>query len=130
MNKTRLFTLLLIIIITPTGFFTKYYQGIGAYWVNNSLGGVFYEVFWCLVLFFILSKAKPLKIAGAVFIITCILETLQLWHPPFLQAIRRTFIGKTLIGTSFVWSDFMYYFIGCSIGLLLINILQKISRKS
>ena len=120
--------LILLLLITPVGFYTKYYQGIGAYWVNNSLGGVLYEVFWCLVLFFTQPKVKPFKIAGTVFIITCILETLQLWHPPFLQAIRSTFIGKTLIGTSFVWSDFMYYLIGCSIGLLLINIIRKISK--
>ena len=130
MTKIRLYTFLLIVVITPIGFYTKYYNGFGEYWVNNSLGGILYEIFWCLILFFILPKAKPLKIAGTVFIITCILETLQLWHPPFLQAIRRTFIGKTLIGTSFVWSDFFYYFIGCSISFFILLLLKRTGTRN
>ena len=121
----RLYTTLLFVIIIPIGFYTKFYNGPGAHWVNNSLGGVLYEIFWCLVIFFTLPKTRPFIIACSVFIITSILEILQLWHPPFLQAVRRTFIGKTLIGTSFVWPDFLYYLIGCSIGLLIMHLVQK-----
>ena len=121
----RLYTTLLIIIITPLGFYSKFYNGPGAYWANNSLGGILYEIFWCLIAFLFFPRARPFIIAGIVFIITCILEILQQWHPPFLQAIRNTFIGKTLIGTSFVWSDFVYYLIGCSIGLLIMHLVQK-----
>lgn len=125
----RLYTLLLIIIVTPLGFYTKCYGGPGAYWVNNSLGGILYEIFWCLVAFLFFPRERAFIIAGTVFIITCMLEILQLWRPPFLQAIRNTFIGKTLIGTSFVWSDFVYYLIGCSIGLLIMCLVQN-SRKT
>ena len=124
----RLYTLLLIIIITPLGFYSKFYSGSGAYWVNNSLGGILYEIFWCLVAFLCLPKTRTYKIAGTVFIITCILEILQLWHPPFLQTIRSTFMGKTLIGTSFVWSDFVYYLIGCVIGLFVTHLIQKLNK--
>jgi hypothetical protein len=51
-----------------------------------------------------------------VFLVTSALEFLQLWHPPFLQLIRSTFLGQTLIGTSFTWWDFPYYFFGCVLG--------------
>ncbi len=81
---------ILLIVLTPLGFYTKFYQGPFDYWVNNSLGGMLYEVFWCLIVLFISPKTRPYKIALGVFIITCALETLQLWHPAFLQAIRRT----------------------------------------
>ena len=124
----RLITLLLIVIITPIGFISKFYSGPGAYWVNNSLGGILYEIFWCLVVFLFLPKARAYFIASSVFIITSILEILQLWHPPFLQAIRNTFIGRTLIGTSFVWSDFLYYIVGCSIGLLMKHLIRKFNK--
>ncbi|NIO82881.1 MAG: DUF2809 domain-containing protein, partial [Candidatus Aminicenantes bacterium] len=85
-------------------------------WVNDSLGGSFYEIFWCLVAFLFFQKSKPWKIATIVLTITCLLEFLQLWHPPFLQAIRRNFIGVTIFGDSFTWSDFPYYFVGSGIG--------------
>jgi hypothetical protein len=102
--------------IVPLGFYTKFYSGPAADWVNDSLGGVFYEIFWCLVISLLFSKANPLAIALAVFVVTCTLEFLQLWHPPFLELIRRNFIGGTILGSSFSWSDFPYYFIGSVIG--------------
>jgi hypothetical protein len=116
MKKIRIVTSLNILVITSLGFASKFYAGHGAKWFNDSFGGLLYEVFWCLVISFILIKAKPWKIALNVLIITCILEILQLWHPVFLEVIRSTFIGRTIIGTSFVSSDFIYYFFGSLVG--------------
>ena len=125
MNKFRIVTSLTILVITSLGFASKFYAGPGAKWFNNSLGGLLYEVFWCLVISIILIKAKPWKIALNVLIITCILEILQLWHPIFLEVMRGTFIGRTIIGTTFVLSDFIYYTIGSIAGLILLKKIRK-----
>ena len=117
-NKKCLWTLASLIIIIPIGFYTKFYSGPAADWVNNSLGGVFYEIFWCLVVVFLFQKTKSGTISLIVLIVTCILEFLQLWHPPVLECIRSNFIGGTILGSSFSWSDFLYYFIGSAIGWL------------
>lgn len=111
-------TILSILIITPIGFASKFYRGPAAVWVNDSLGGTFYVMCWCLVAFLFFPKGKPGKIALTVLIITCLLEFMQLWHPPLLEWIRSYFIGATILGTSFVWSDFPYYFLGCGMGWL------------
>lgn len=118
LSQQQRLTVLSILIITPIGFMSKFYSGPGYYWVNNSLGGVFYEIFWCLVFLFILPKARPAIIASIVFIVTCILEFMQLWHPPFLEYLRQFFIGRTILGTSFTWWDFPYYVVGSAIGWL------------
>jgi hypothetical protein len=52
----------------------------------------------------------------AVFAVTCALEVLQLWHPAPLEAVRGTFLGRTLLGTTFVWWDFPHYALGCALG--------------
>ena len=109
--KNNIATLILIIIIIPIGFYSKFYPGPSKLWVNNSLSGVFYEMFWCLLIFLFIKK--PFQIAILVFLVTCSLEFLQLWHPFFLEKIRSYFIGKILLGNSFVWTDFIYYFFGC-----------------
>ncbi len=121
--------LILLLLITPIGFYTKIYSGPGTSWVNDSLGGVFYEIFWCLLVFLFVVKAKAWVIATSVFIVTCFLELLQLWHPEFLEIIRSYFIGRTLLGTSFSLYDFIYYFIGSGIGYLILTRLQKLNRK-
>ena len=123
-NRNR-WTLLSLVLIVPLGFYSKFYTGIAHVWVNDSLGGIFYEIFWCLVFFLFFNKIAPCKIAMTVFCVTSLLEFLQLWHHPFLEMIRRAFIGRTIIGTSFVWSDFSYYFFGCLLGWFWMKILQK-----
>ncbi|MDW7679736.1 MAG: DUF2809 domain-containing protein, partial [bacterium] len=65
-------TILSILIIVPVGFATKFYRGPAAGWVNNSLGGVFYEIFWCLLLFLFFSRVKLWKIVSIVFSSTCL----------------------------------------------------------
>ena len=127
-NKIRLITFLSILIITPLGFYSKFYKGLFEFWVNNSLCGVFYEIFWCLIVFLFFQKIKPKMIALLIFLITCLVEFSQLWHPHFLEVIRNTFIGRTILGTSFVWTDFLYYLIGCFLGLLWINLIKKLSK--
>ncbi len=127
MSKTwRLPTLISLLIITPLGFASKFYIGPGAWWFNDYAVGFFYEIFWCLIAVLFLPYASAFRISCTVLGITCFLEFLQLWHPPFLEAIRSTFIGSTLIGTTFVWWDFPHYVIGCFTGWILIGLfLQK-----
>ena len=106
-------------VITPAGFWCKSYAGPGSRWFNDYGGGVAYEIFWCLVVFFFWPRRKDaVKIAVGVFIVTCALETLQLWHLIFLEQIRATFAGKALIGTTFVWWDFPHYALGSFAGWL------------
>jgi len=106
-----------LIVVAALGLYAKRgYDGPAALWVHDSLGGIFYEIFWCLALGIALPRWKASRIAAAVLIATCILEFLQLWHPPMLELARANFIGRTILGSYFDWGDFPYYFIGSAIG--------------
>jgi len=84
--------------------------------VNNSLGGVFYVLFGCLLVFWFLPRARPGRIALAVLLVTCLLEFLQRWHPPWLEWRRHFWLGQMLLGTTFAGSDFSYSFLGAGLG--------------
>jgi hypothetical protein len=107
---------LALAVVTPVGFATKFYGGPLAIWVNQSLSGVLYVVFWILVVMFIAPGLQPLAVALGVFLVTAALEVTQLWQPPWLEAVRGHFLGRTLLGTTFVPSDFGYYAIGACCG--------------
>jgi hypothetical protein len=122
------YIILSVLIVIPIGFFCKYYTGPAHQWFNDHGAAVLYEIFWCLLAFFFFQSQKSAReISVLVFIITCILEFLQLWHLPILEAIRATLIGKWLIGTTFDWWDFPHYLFGCVLGWLWVQQLQKIS---
>ena len=128
--RIRKITLVFLIIITILGFISKYYQGPYSYWLNNNVAGLFYEIFWILLFFLIFIPADSInKIPVIVFIITVLLELIQLCHLPFLEKIRSCFIGRTLIGSTFSFVDIIHYFFGCLIGWLVLKfILQKTNK--
>lgn len=128
LNKQQLAVIFSLIVITPIGFLTKAYHGIAAHWVNDSFSGLLYVIFWCLVVYFLLPNASPKKIAFWVFIVTDLLEIAQLWHPPFLEYLRSFYLGKVLLGTTFTWSDFLYYAAGALIGYGWLRRIQKFAE--
>lgn len=123
-HSRRIRTVISLTILIPLGFYTKSYKGCLAEWINASSGGAFYEIFWCLLVF-LFSEIRPSIIALSVLIATCCLEFLQLWHTPVLEWLRSFFIGRTILGTTFDWWDFPYYFIGSGIGWLWMILLYR-----
>jgi hypothetical protein len=114
----RLRLLAALALLVPLGFATKAYTGPGSGWVRFSLAGVLYEVFWVLLVLALRPTLPPGRVALGVFLATCGLEVLQLWHPPWLQALRGTFLGAALLGSSFSWLDLPHYAVGCAAGAL------------
>jgi hypothetical protein len=108
----RLETWFLLAALVPLGLFTRYYDGWAADFVNYSLGGVIYVTFWCLLVSLIFPGAPRGKVCGWVVVITSLLECLQLWHPPWLEQLRSSLAGQMLLGTTFVWTDFIGYLAG------------------
>ena len=124
-SRFRKKILMVLLFLIPLGFFTKLYNGPWQEWCNYYSGGLLYEIFWCLIIAFTAPNISKRKIALGVLVVTCCLEFLQLYHHPVLENIRSTFLGKTLIGHSFSWLDFPYYFIGCGLGYIILIRLDK-----
>jgi hypothetical protein len=118
-EPSRGFLIVCLVLATLFGFTSKHYGGPGGYWVRDHGAGILYEVFWILLVLAIRPRLSPARVAGAVLFATSMLEFLQLWHPPFLERIRATFLGQALIGSVFSWWDFPPYVIGCWLGALI-----------
>jgi len=118
-HKNILTTLILLI---PVGLGTKYYSGLCHEWVNNSFSDILYIIFWSLLLFLFLPKMKIHVNVLIIVLTTSLLEIMQLVKTDILLQIRQTFLGKLLLGTTFVWSDFLYYLIGGLISYAILNI--------
>jgi hypothetical protein len=108
----------LLLVVVPLGVASKFYGGPAQHWVRNHAGGILYVGFWILLVLMIRPTLSPRLAAVTVLGITCLLEVLQLWHPPVLEAVRSTFIGHAFIGSTFSWWDFPNYVLGAVLGVL------------
>lgn len=115
MKRYRITILICLIFAVILGCATKFYEGLFSEWLNNSFSSIFYEAFWIFLVIFIRPRLKPGLVAFWVFIVTSFLEFMQLWKAPFLQTLRATLIGRLLLGNTFVWWDFFYYILGCTL---------------
>src|SRR3954465_6265237 len=61
-------------------------------------------VFWLVA--WLLPRQSSLRIALAAFAISATVECSQLYHVPWLDAVRRTVLGGLILGWGFSWTDF------------------------
>jgi len=136
--RSRLLALGALALIVPIGFGLKAVRfggpgadGVWGGWrpvsdyLNNSLAGVAYEVFWCLAVFVLVPRRRAIApICVGVFVATTALEFFQLYQPGpghWLTEARFTFLGKAVLGNSFAWSDIPHYAVGCGLGWFLLR---------
>lgn len=72
-------------------------------------------MFWVFLVLALAPRLRPGPVSASVFVVTSVLEFLQLWQPPILSAVRSTFVGHALLGSTFATSDFLTYAVGCVI---------------
>ena len=78
---------------------------------------------WALVIFFgvaIVFNRQPTKVVALLGGLCAFgIEVSQLYHAPWIDALRATKAGGLVLGFSFVWSDLLCYSIGILAGVVL-----------
>ena len=76
----------------------------------------FGDALWAGAVFLLVGMIAPripsIKVAGIAFGISCLDEFSQLYHAPWIDAIRHTFVGHLFLGDTFAWGDIGAYFLG------------------
>jgi hypothetical protein len=129
-KSTTFLKLSLLIILIPIGLLTKVYSGIGSEFVINYFGGVIYVLFFIVLASLIFPQAGPLKVSFIIFFITSLIELSQLVQNDFLNSLRTNFLIRSLIGSVFNLSDFVFYFVGALIGYGILMGLKIRSKNS
>lgn len=126
--RYRLLLIIWLFLIALFGYWFRFDAPISAGW-RDRIGGAAYVIFFVVALAIATQAISAARIALLVLTLTCALEFLQLWHPLWLERIRRTLLGSALLGTTFEWTDFPPYFAGAVIGWALVRLHQRVSQR-
>lgn len=126
-NKRNRITYAIAIVITILlGLASRHYQNIMPKWIGNYAG----DVLWALMVFlgmgFLFRAWSTLRVATIAIIFSFCIEISQLYHSPWIDAIRRTRIGALVLGFGFIWSDLFCYIIGIVFGVLIERLYKSI----
>jgi hypothetical protein len=87
-------------------------------WLSNNGG----DALWALMVFvgfgFLVPRASTLTLALLALSSAWGVEFSQLYHAPWLDAVRATIPGRLVLGTTFNWPDLPAYAVGVVIGTL------------
>jgi uncharacterized protein DUF2809 len=105
---------LLLVIAAGLGsrIFARYLPAFVAAYAGDTL--------YATMMFVLFGIAAPrwstARLAGAALAVSCAIEVSQLYHAPWIDAVRRTLPGALVLGYGFLWSDLACYVAGVALG--------------
>ena len=81
------------------------------------------DALWALMVFcgveFLLQRASTARVGLIAICFSCAVEFSQLYHAPWIDAVRGTRLGRLALGSTFNWPDFVAYAVGVGVGMML-----------
>lgn len=121
----RLALLAGIVCIIPVGYGVRFSSALNAPLLQDIGGSLAYQVLVMMVAAFVWPRLSPGSCAAGVFVFSSAIEFLQLCKAPALLAMQATWLGRVILGNTFLWSDFPPYAVGCLLGWGVLRVLRK-----
>jgi hypothetical protein len=103
--------------------------GLGSRHFGEVFPAYLGDILWALMVFlgfgFLMRSRSTKRVALAAALFSAAIETSQLYHAPWIDAIRRTRLGGLVLGFTFMWSDLLCYAIGIAAGIILEAVLIR-----
>ena len=66
----------------------------------------------------------------SVCLFALVIETSQLFHTPWLDALRANRFAALVLGQGFLWSDLLCYAVGIALGVVMERLARRVSANS
>ena len=122
--SNRLLYLILTIIVMILGLLSRKIENLPEI-ISSYSGDILWALMVFLIIAFIFNKKSTIFTISWVIIFSYSIEISQLYHAPWIDAIRNTTLGSLILGFGFLWSDLVCYTIGILIGIVIDVIINK-----
>ena len=124
-TKSRILYLLLVAITIVSGLASRHYANCLPQWVQSYLG----DTLWALMVFLLVGSLfhtkSTLWAAIVALAFSYLIEISQLYHAPWIDALRANWLGGLILGFGFLWSDLVCYTVGIGFGVVMERIFMK-----
>ncbi len=124
MKRSRLLYLILTIIVMILGILSRKIGNLPEI-ISLYSGDILWALMVFLIISFIFNKKSTIFTISWAIIFSYSIEISQLYHAPWIDAIRNTTLGSLILGFGFLWSDLVCYTIGILIGIVIDIIINK-----
>ena len=127
-ERNRIIYLISVAIVMVLGLSSRKYAGYLPENINTYLGDALWAVMIYLFTAVLLHDRKPLQIALVSLLFCYLIEISQLYHAPWIDAIRNTRLGGLVLGFAFLWTDIIAYTIGVGVMLAVESLFIRLKK--
>ncbi len=113
-----------LLVVIVLGLASRRYPGL----FPTALGKYPGDALWALMVFFgwalIRPAASSVRLASAALLTSFLVEFSQLYHAPWIDAVRATTAGHLVLGSTFSFRDLAAYAVGIGAAAVLDGILR------
>ena len=126
--RNRLWLGAAIVVVIALGLASRKYPGLFPAVLGKYPG----DALWALMVFLGLALVWPRwsshRLALVALLIAYLGEFSQLYHAPWIDAIRATTLGHAALGSGFSWFDLIAYTVGIALGLAIDAVTRAVRR--
>jgi len=122
-NRNRILYLFLVFITIAAGLASRHFPDIMPVWIQLYLGDALWAFMVFLLLGFLFHRKSTRWIAIAALMFSFGIEISQLYHAPWIDAVRANRLGGVILGFGFLWSDLISYSAGVGFGYVIEKVL-------
>jgi hypothetical protein len=117
--RSRAVYLLLAAGTIAIGLMTRRFRGV----LPDAIGAYVGDVLWAAMVYLLIAAVwtrMPVpRVAAGAAIFSLAIEISQLYHAPWIDAVRATRLGGLVLGFGFLWSDLACYAAGIVLAAVL-----------
>jgi hypothetical protein len=119
MRRSRFVYFVLSAVVLALGLASRRYAAVLPVFVGRYAG----DTLWALMVFVGIGLLAPLwstfRLNVTALAVSYSVEISQLYHGPWIESVRHTWLGGLVLGYGFLWSDIACYTVGVALGALL-----------
>jgi Protein of unknown function (DUF2809) len=115
-RRNRLLYLLIGCAVVPVGLASRRYADFLPEFIATYAGDTLWAVMAFLAVGFAFPRWSTARVSEAALLLSYADEISQLYHAPWIDNLRRTWLGGLMLGFGFLWSDILCYTIGVILG--------------
>ncbi len=119
LNRNRYIYSFLLLITIAAGLASRHFPGILPRWVQLYMGDTLWALMVFLLIGFIFRRKSTLWVVAAALAFSYGIEISQIYHTPWIDALRTNTLGGLVLGFGFLWSDLVCYTAGVGFGYIM-----------
>jgi len=125
LTRNRYIYSLLLMVTVAAGLASRHFLGILPQWVQLYMGDTLWALMVFLLIGFVFKRKSTLWVAVAALAFSYGIEISQLYHAPWIDALRANTLGGLVLGFGFLWSDMVCYTTGVAFGYIMEKVFIK-----